>query len=67
VLAGSWPSDDPEGRRIVEEVEDEVGGDPDIFVLINPADMEVNVSRRSADVVLQKSLKEGLASWSPKR
>jgi trehalose synthase len=59
VLAGILAEDDPEGRRIVEQVEDEVGGDPDIFLLTNLGNIEVNVFQRTADVVVQKSLKEG--------
>jgi trehalose synthase len=59
VLAGILAEDDPEGRRIVEQVENEAGGDPDVFVLTSLGNMEVNVFQRSADVVVQKSLKEG--------
>jgi trehalose synthase len=59
VLAGMLAPDDPEGQRILDRVEDEAGNDPDIFVLTNLGNMEVNVFQRSADVVIQKSLKEG--------
>ena len=58
-LAGMLAEDDPEGHRMLEQVEDEAGNDPDIFVLKNLGNMEVNVFQRCADVVLQKSLKEG--------
>ena len=59
VLAGMLAEDDPEGHRILEQVHDDAGDDPDIFVLTNVGNMEVNALQRSADVVLQKSLKEG--------
>ena len=59
VLAGVLAEDDPEGGRIVEQVEAQAGGDPDVFVLTNLGNMEVNVFQRSADIVVQKSLKEG--------
>jgi trehalose synthase len=58
-LAGMLAEDDPEGHRMLDQVEDEAGNDPDIFVLTNLGNMEVNVFQRCADVVLQKSLKEG--------
>ena len=58
-LAGQLAEDDPEGHRMLDQVEDEAGNDPDIFVLTNLGNMEVNVFQRCADVVLQKSLKEG--------
>ena len=59
VLAGMLAEDDPEGHKILEQVHEEAGGDRDIFVLTNVGNMEVNALQRSADVVLQKSLKEG--------
>ena len=59
LLVGMLAEDDPEGRAILSAVEDEAGGDADIFILKNLGDMEVNVVQRSVDVVVQKSLKEG--------
>jgi trehalose synthase len=59
VLVGMMADDDPEGRVILDAVEGEAGADPDIFVLTNLGNMEVNVVQRSADIVVQKSLKEG--------
>jgi len=44
---------------MLDHVEDEAANDQDIFVLTNLGNMEVNVFQRCADVVLQKSLKEG--------
>ena len=59
LLVGMLAEDDPEGRTMLEAVEDEAGGDPDIFILKNLGDMEVNVVQRCVDVVVQKSIKEG--------
>jgi trehalose synthase len=59
VLAGMLAEDDPEGRAMLNAVEEEAGGDPDIFVITNLGNMEVNAVQRFADVVVQKSIKEG--------
>jgi trehalose synthase len=61
VLAGGGATDDPEGAQVLAEVKHEAAGDPDIFVLFLPpgSDIEINALQRAADVVLQKSLKEG--------
>ena len=61
ILAGGRADDDPEGDAVLEEVEREAGGDKDISVLmLKPdADLEINVLQRRADVVVQKSLREG--------
>ncbi|MDY6838532.1 MAG: glycosyltransferase [Thermodesulfobacteriota bacterium] len=61
VLAGSQANDDPEGRLVLSEVEAFSENDGDIHVLDLPADAHrtINALQRSADVVLQKSIKEG--------
>jgi trehalose synthase len=59
VLAGALADDDPEGRTVLEQVEDVAAADPDIFIFTNLGNLEVNVFQRSADVVVQKSLREG--------
>lgn len=61
VLAGGGATDDPEGERVFTEVRDEANGDPDIHLLLLPPDAHrtVNALQRIADVVLQKSIKEG--------
>ncbi len=61
VLAGGGADDDPEGSAVLEEVRREAGGDKDITVLpLYPdADLEINVLQRRADVIVQKSLREG--------
>ncbi|MDN5327002.1 MAG: trehalose synthase [Moorella sp. (in: firmicutes)] len=61
ILAGGSADDDPEGATILEEVRALAEGDPDITVLsLNPdANLEINVLQRRADVIVQKSLREG--------
>ncbi|KPJ59320.1 MAG: glycosyl transferase family 1 [Latescibacteria bacterium DG_63] len=61
VLAGGAADDDPEGERVLEEVEAAAADDPDIHVLLLPADshLEINALQRAATVVVQKSIKEG--------
>lgn len=61
VLAGGGATDDPEGMKVLTEVQQEAAGDPDIFVLFLPpgSDIEINALQRASDVILQKSLKEG--------
>ena len=61
VLAGGWASDDPEGEIVLREVQEAAASDPDIHVLLLPADapLTVNALQRAADIVLQKSIREG--------
>lgn len=61
VLAGGSAADDPEGEAVLRDVEAAVGRDPDIHVLLLPADADrvINALQRAADVVMQKSVKEG--------
>jgi len=61
VLVGGGAQDDPEGGKVLEEVQEASAGDPDIFVLDLPAgsDTEINALQRAATVVLQKSTREG--------
>lgn len=61
VLAGGGAADDPEGGVVLAEVETAAHGDPDIHVLLLPPDAhrEINALQRSADIVLQKSIREG--------
>ena len=60
-LVGAMPDDDPEGRAIYEEVEAAADDDPDVHVLTNLPDAGINALQRGADVVVQKSLREGFA------
>jgi trehalose synthase len=61
VLAGGGASDDPEGAKVLSEVQAYSSGDPDIHVLVlpNTAHLEINALQRAATVVFQKSTKEG--------
>ena len=61
ILAGGEATDDPEGPRILAEVMEAAQGDPDIRVLLLPADAhhEINALQRAADIVVQKSTREG--------
>ena len=58
-LIGSLASDDPEGVQMLEKVEAEAQGDPDLFIFYNLSDIEVNAFQRASHVILQKSLREG--------
>ncbi|MBU0730085.1 MAG: glycosyltransferase [Proteobacteria bacterium] len=74
VLAGGTASDDPEGAMVLGEVREAAGNDPDIHVLLLPPDAHrtINALQRAADIVLQKSTKEGFgltvteAMWKSK-
>jgi trehalose synthase len=61
VLAGGGATDDPEGEKVLSEVRMAADQDPDIHVLLLPSDAHrtVNALQRVADIVLQKSVKEG--------
>jgi len=61
VLAGGSASDDPEGEAVLQEVREASLDDPDIHILLLPPDAHrtINALQRGADIVLQKSLKEG--------
>ncbi len=61
VLAGGGASDDPEGKAVLEDVVEVAGDDPDIHVLDLPpnAHVTINALQRLADIILQKSTREG--------
>lgn len=61
VLAGGGASDDPEGDVVLQEVRSAAAEDPDIKILLLPAGdhRTVNALQRAADIVLQKSIREG--------
>ncbi len=74
VLAGGGASDDPEGMAVLDEVRHAAAGDSDIHILHLPPDshLTINALQRGADVVVQKSTKEGFgltvteAMWKSK-
>jgi trehalose synthase len=62
VLAGSMATDDPEGFHVWEQVQEARGGDPDIHLLSNiqqVGNVQINAFQRLANVVVQKSIREG--------
>jgi trehalose synthase len=62
VLAGSMATDDPEGFKVWDETEAARAGDRDIYLLSNlhqVGSVQINAFQRVAQVVLQKSLREG--------
>ncbi|MBU1984341.1 glycosyltransferase, partial [bacterium] len=61
VLVGSGATDDPEGETVLNDVRRAAEGDSDIFILLLPPDAHrtINALQRAADIVLQKSVREG--------
>ncbi len=61
VLAGGEATDDPEAKAVLEEVQMATDNDRDIHVLMLPSDAHraINALQRSADIILQKSIREG--------
>ncbi len=60
-LAGGGATDDPEGDAVLREVLAEAGTETEVRVLLLPADANrtINALQRAADVVMQKSVREG--------
>jgi trehalose synthase len=61
VLAGGSAADDPEGEVVVKDVRSAAKDDPNILVLSSGhySDRTINALQTGADIVLQKSLREG--------
>jgi len=61
VLAGGGATDDPESAQVFKEAQEAAAGDPDIHLLMLPGDVPdmINALQRMADIVLQKSIREG--------
>ena len=62
VLTGSMATDDPEGFQVWNDVDAARKGDPSIHLLSNiqqVGNVQINAFQRAADVVIQKSLREG--------
>jgi trehalose synthase len=62
LLAGSMATDDPEAFRVWEETEQARAGDRDIHLLSNlhqVGSVQINAFQRIANVMVQKSLREG--------
>jgi trehalose synthase len=61
-LIGAMADDDPQGWDIYNSIQAEAKGDNDLFLFTNLAGVgahEVNAFQRVADVVVQKSIREG--------
>ena len=61
-LVGSMATDDPEGWEFFNSTLEYAGGDPDIKILNNlnnVGSIEVNAFQSQAEVVIQKSTREG--------
>lgn len=62
VLVGAMAHDDPEAWKIYGSINQEAVADPDMYIFTNQTStgsLEVNAFQRGADVVIQKSIKEG--------
>ncbi len=61
ILAGGEAADDPEALSVLDEVRTAANDDPDIHIMLLPADAHrsINAIQRASDIILQKSLKEG--------
>jgi trehalose synthase len=61
VFAGGTASDDPESDKVLAEVRDRAGNNPDIHILLIPpgSDIEINALQRASTVIVQKSHREG--------
>ncbi len=65
VFAGGIASDDPEGSAVLDRVRERAQHDPEIHIIAPQTepipDLEVNALQRGADIIVQKSLREGFA------
>lgn len=61
ILAGGEATDDPEGAEVYARVLEAAAGDEDIHVLLLPTDAhhDINALQRAADIIVQKSTREG--------
>ena len=61
-LIGAMAEDDPEGWEVYNVIRENQGKDPDLYIFTNLTGVgahEVNCFQRVADVVVQKSIREG--------
>lgn len=61
VFAGGTADDDPESEKVLAEVREKAGKDPDIHILLVPpgSDIEINALQRASTIIVQKSIGEG--------
>lgn len=63
VLAGDRSADDPEADRVLDQLREDAGNDPDVHIVELPpsADLEINALQRASTIILQTSPSEGSA------
>ncbi len=61
VYAGGTATDDPESDKVLAEVREKAGKNPDIHILLVPpeSDIDINALQRASTIVVQKSISEG--------
>src|SRR3989344_4238856 len=59
LLGNATARDDPESAVMIEKVKKHAGRDPDIHLVNVDSEMLVNAVQTAADVVMQKSIREG--------
>lgn len=61
VFAGGTASDDPESDKVLAEVKERAGENPNIHILLIPpeSDIEINALQRASTIIVQKSHREG--------
>jgi trehalose synthase len=61
VLAGGTATADPESAKVLAEIKERAGNNPDIHILLLPPDggLEINALQRGSAVILQQSLSKG--------
>ena len=65
VLVGGLAADDPEGERVLAQIQEQTEGDEDVRVINLPMEnrlknyLEVNALQRAATVIMQPSTREG--------
>jgi len=61
VFAGGTASDDPESDKVLSEVREHAGNNPDIHILLVPpnSDIDINALQRASTIIIQKSVREG--------
>jgi trehalose synthase len=61
VLAGGTATDDPESDKVLAEVRERAGDNPDVHILLIPpgSDIEINALQSASTIIVQKSLREG--------
>lgn len=61
VLAGGSADDDPEGEKVLSQVRQAAGDDPDVHILSLPSDShrKINALQRASNIIIQKSIREG--------